>query len=311
VKILISSISSFIGSRLGIYLKQKGHDVVLGARSLETYIPKYLIENEMRIIDWGSHKSLTNACQDIDIVIHTAGINAQNCQNNPEIAFSFNSLSTYEFGNACIENSVKLFIFFSTIHVYKKERHEIDEFSPIEDNNVYSKSKIFAEEQLLNLSHLKKTKFRILRLSNVFGFNENKKSNCWDLFINNLTKNAFLENQLVINSNPLINRDFLPMNVLNLLIEDQILKNSDYGYFQICNSVSQKTYTLIQIANLIQKRIFKNKNKNFEVICNSKKNELPETKYKSIYNQPKFNLEIEFIKEIDNLIDFCEKEFTR
>ncbi len=100
------------------------------------------------------------------------------------------------------------------------------------------------------------------------------------------------------------------MNVLNLLIEDQILRNSADGYFQIFNCVSQKTYTLLQIANLIQKRIFKNKNKNFEVICNSQKNELPETKYKSIYKQPKFDLEIEFIKEIDNIIDFCEKDFN-
>ena len=309
MKILISSISSFIGSRLGIYLKRNGYDVVLGSRSKKTFIPHILRNNEVRIINWDSAKSLNNACKNIDVVIHTAGVNAQDCEKNPTLAHKFNAFSTYSFGNASIKNSVSLFIYLSTIHVYKKENHELDELSPLEENNTYSSSKIKAEKGLKDLSNQEKTKFKILRLSNVFGVSENRNSNCWDLFINNLIKNAFLEGKLTIKSNPSINRDFLPMNVLNLLIENQLKHNSGNDFFKIYNCISGKTFTLLNIANLIQQRVLKNKNKYLDIFCQSKSFDLPEKKYKSIYTQPKFDLEIEFIKEIDEIIHFCEKEF--
>lgn len=311
MKILISSISSFIGSRLGIFLKHKGHEIVLGSRSKEAFIPKYLKENEIRIIDWESAKSLSYACKKIDIVIHTAGINAKDCQKDPKLAYKFNTLSTYQFGNACIENSVKRFIYLSTIHVYKEGTQELNELSPLEGNNIYSKSKIKAEGELRDLSQLEKTRFSILRLSNIFGITENENSSCWDLFINNLIKNSFLEKKLTIKSNPSINRDFLPMNVLNLLIENQLINNSDEIFYKVCNCVSGKTYSLLKIAELIQKRILIKKNKNFDIFYQSKEVELEEKIYKSIYNQPKYDLEIEFIKEIDNIINFCGKEFNR
>ena len=167
MKILISSISSFIGARLGIFLKQKGHEIILGSRSREVFIPKYLEKNEIRIIDWDSAKSLSNASKKVDIIIHTAGINAKDCQQNPKLAYRFNALSTYQFGNACIKNSVKLFIYLSTIHVYKEGNQEINELSPLEGHNIYSKSKIKAERKLKDLSKLEKTRFSILRLSNI------------------------------------------------------------------------------------------------------------------------------------------------
>ena len=176
---------------------------------------------------------------------------------------------------------------------------------------MFTKKKIKAERELRDLSKLEKTRFSILRLSNVFGISENKNSNCWDLFINNLIKNAFLENKLTIKSNPSINRDFLPMNVLNLLIENQITNNEDESFYKVYNCVSSKTYSLFKIAELIQKRLLINKNKNFNIFCLSKELELEEKIYKSIYSQPKYDLEIEFIKEIDNIINFCGKEFHR
>ena len=56
--------------------------------------------------------SLSAACKGIEIIIHAAGLNANECKKDPEFAKTFNGIFTEQLVNVALESGVEKFIFF-------------------------------------------------------------------------------------------------------------------------------------------------------------------------------------------------------
>jgi UDP-glucose 4-epimerase len=82
MNILIAGGFGFIGGRIAARLVQSGHRVILGTRNVR--IPTaWLPESEVLRIEWDDDRALEHCCNGIDVVIQAAGMNAQDCLNDP------------------------------------------------------------------------------------------------------------------------------------------------------------------------------------------------------------------------------------
>lgn len=262
-------------------------------------------------INWDSFDSIKEACSNKDIVIHTAGINSQECSKDPINAYKFNSLISGKLGLACNQEKVKVFLYLSTIHVYSNNLvGPIDENSKTQNKDFYTKSKILAENIFLDISNLNNTKFIILRLANVFGKPLFKNQTCWKLFVNNICQEAIIDQTITIKSNPLIVRNFISLEFFINKVERIINNSKNLDSYEIFNITSEKNYTLEEVANLVKKKI---KNLlDLEIIITYKNNKsvMLKNKYTSKMNIDNKGDEF-FEKEIENLILYCKNEFEK
>ena len=82
MRALITGGFGYIGAKLGEYLFQNGHDVVLGTQRILT-APNWLPQVEVVNTIWNDEKELTRICQGFDVIVHAAGMNAEDCSNDP------------------------------------------------------------------------------------------------------------------------------------------------------------------------------------------------------------------------------------
>ena len=120
MKILITSGTSFLGGRIAEYFQKNNFEITIGYRN---EFKKGFYSNKFNHvkINWYSIDSIREACADKDIVIHTAGLNSQNCYKFPVLAYEFNSIISGNLGIACQNENVKALIYLSSIHVYSKD----------------------------------------------------------------------------------------------------------------------------------------------------------------------------------------------
>jgi UDP-glucose 4-epimerase len=116
-KILITGGMGYVGGRLAVHLAQAGHQIVLGSRNASSP-PVWLPQAEVLQIAWGDAGALEQSCDGVDVVIHAAGMNAQDCAADPAAALGFNGVATARLVAAACRAGVQRFIYLSTAHVY-------------------------------------------------------------------------------------------------------------------------------------------------------------------------------------------------
>ena len=152
MKILVSGSSGYLGGRLSRYLLMRGIDVICGVRKSKNF-KKELLESNTVEINWNDFKELTDICLNVDVVIHTAGMNARDCENNPKDAMLFNGSRTGDFIRASKKAGVKKFIYLSTVHVYSPELTGfITEQSIAKNKHPYTYSNLIEKEVLRETS---------------------------------------------------------------------------------------------------------------------------------------------------------------
>ena len=157
MNIAVSGITSLIGNNIADFLQKNGNKVLLVGR-------KNKILDQIRVfkcvnIDWQNPHLFFSEHPDIDIFIHSASINSQDCNSNVEQAFSFNEDTTGELVNLCVKNNVKAFIYLSTIHVYSKNPlGKINENYPAYNDDPYPKIKVVCVCVFLTIYRLGTTK---------------------------------------------------------------------------------------------------------------------------------------------------------
>ena len=118
MRILVTGGFGYLGGRIAHRLEAKGQNIILGSTK-ENISPNWLPNAEVRKIDWNDNDSLDSTCQNVQIVIHTAGMNAKDCEKNPRKALQFNGNTTAKLVHSIIKANVRQFIYLSTKHVYK------------------------------------------------------------------------------------------------------------------------------------------------------------------------------------------------
>ena len=316
MNILITGGSGYIAGRLASHLINSDNDfkVVLASRQNNPNLPFSEIKNFK--IDWDSTENINYACSNIDIVIHAAGLNAQECKDSFLTAYKVNTINTAKILNAAIIKGVKRFIYISTLHVYGSNLNgNINENSFSNSIETYAASHKAAEDIVLNANLKESIEGVVIRLSNSYGAPASKIVNCWHLLINDLCYKGVTENKLTINSTGEQLRDFIPMqNVVRaiehiLCLSPKLLGNS------IFNVASADSTSVIEIAEKVSKVFSDHFNYKPEIEVKEKTPaNLEKGKNQFVIDISKllstgYNNEDTFEDEIINLINYVELNF--
>jgi UDP-glucose 4-epimerase len=256
MRILVTGGFGYLGGRIAQSLSSEGHKIVLGSRKKQ-HSPRWLPDAEVVQIEWKNSESLLSICDEIDVIVHAAGMNSQDCLLDPIGAIEFNGSSTARLVKASIDAKVSKFIYLSTAHVYCSPLHgEITEERPLLNKHPYATSHSVGEDALLFLSKTAKNfEGVILRLSNGVGVPANRNSNCWMLAVNDFCRQAMESGTIEINSPQGVERDFFPITLLCNTINSII--NLDKLDMNIINVSSSTTKSLKEIIEIISDRIEK------------------------------------------------------
>ena len=106
----------------------------------------------------------------IDSIIHLAAhLIIGEGQKKPKKYYKNNVLGTKKLMEACKNTTVKNFIFSSTAAIYKEGQYKVSENSMIKPKSVYGKTKIKAENLIINFAKKNKINYGILRYFNIAG----------------------------------------------------------------------------------------------------------------------------------------------
>ena len=107
MKILVTGAFGYLGGRVSQFLLTETLNEVFFATSKSKNITDYQSNANVIKINWDDDNTIENACNEIDIIIHTAGMNAQDCINDPEKALKVNGLFTAKLVRFAILKNVK------------------------------------------------------------------------------------------------------------------------------------------------------------------------------------------------------------
>ena len=313
MRILITGGLGYLGGRLVQYIvTNTSHNVLLGTRKnigSNDCLPQIKVVNT----NWNSKTELEKICRDVDLVIHTAGMNALDCSKNPSLALEVNGFATARLLQSAIKQRVKRFIYLSTAHVYdSKLVGKMTEKSQTKNLHPYATSHRAGEDQV-RLAHSKgKIEGVVIRLSNSFGPPSSLNVNCWHLASNDFCKQAIESKNIVIKTSEIERRDFISITNVCRAIEHLIklpLNQLGDGLFNIGGEWSP---TILDVAKILSERIY--------ILLDKKVNiNSPNLKQNSKFSALDFDIKKVKLtgfklvndrnNEFDDLIRFCYKNF--
>jgi UDP-glucose 4-epimerase len=312
MRILITGGLGFVGGRLATYLSSFGHQIVIASRSKHDP-PIWLPTARMFQLNWDVESSLREACENIDVVVHAAGMNSSDCEKNPEKAFEFNGSATQRLVDASVAAKVKTFVYLSTAHVYGHPLiGSITEDITPNNQHPYATSHLAGERAVLAASIGGAIDGIVLRLSNVFGAPTHKDVNCWMLMVNDLCKQAITTQRIIIRSSGTQQRNFLTMSDACTVITSAIFDNLRIGVPKILNVGSRESETIFEMATTIQERcrevlgVFPQ----IETLSSEQNLDSPKLRYGSLYTSALLDkIMNDRDSEIDALLNFCNNSF--
>jgi len=311
LRILITGGFGYLGGRISSFFSSISEYEITLASSRVVKIPSSSRNLNIIRINWNDEESIQNACKNIDVIIHTVGMNAQDCALNPENALIVNGIFTEKLVEKAILNNVKKIIYFSTAHVYDNPlRGIITEVVSPKNKHPYSTSHLAGEKAVIQAHKSSKVQGIVLRLSNCIGAPTNKNSNCWMLLVNDLCKQIIENHQMKIKSNCNQLRNFITINdvcrVVKLFTELDFRSNEDTIF-----NIGNKTISILNMAEIIQKRC--------KVILgflpklettNQDRIQVENLEYKiDKLKACGFNTFTSYEREIDELLIFCKNNF--
>ncbi len=313
LKLLITGSTGFLGGRLAQYFsKNCSYQILLGSRNPSVNNNKLL--NAICVkTNWQSQLELNSICENVETIIHLAGMNAGQCSIASSDELSMDVTATKNLLNAAIHNKVKRIIYLSTAHVYSATlAGEISELTPTTNKHPYAVNHLAKENLVMQAHQHGNIEGIVIRLSNAFGVPQSLKANCWMLLVNDLCRQAVTSKKLVLKSTGQQRRDFVTIIDLCLAIKHLIdlpLRKVGDGLF---NLGGQWAPTVLEMTQYIADR--------YQVLFGSH----PEIHYEqTIENISPFNFcfnikklldtgynpapKFKVAQEIDSLLSFCKE----
>jgi UDP-glucose 4-epimerase len=258
MRILVTGGGGFIGGRISQHLHQNGFEVIIGTRN-----PNIVIANPfgLKVVrtDWNNPIELESICFGIDLIIHTAGLNANDCKADTKLAIKINGFAVSMLINAAKKQGIKKMIHFSTAHVYSSLLHgHISEEVFPSNQHPYSTSNLIGEGFVLSANLESDFHGIVIRLSNGFGVPISNSVNCWMLLVNDLCRQAVEIGKLNLNSSGMQYRNFITLSKICKTIESIIHKfevndlNKSNG--SLYNLGGDNSLTIFEMSKLVQSR---------------------------------------------------------
>jgi UDP-glucose 4-epimerase len=254
MRILVTGGQGFIGGRLAQYLVLAGHQIDLGSR-IAASSPIWAPQASVVQMDWLDSRSLERVCTGVDVVIHAAGMNAQDCSADPVAALDFNGVGTARLVASANSAGVSRFIYLSTAHVYASPLiGTITEETCPRNVHSYAFSHLAGENAVLAPRHHGSMVSIVLRLSNAFGPPVNRDVNCWMLLVNDLCRQAVISRRLVLRTAGLQKRDFVTLTDVSRAISHVIDLNGERIGNAILNVGGAWAPSVLEMAKIVQTR---------------------------------------------------------
>ncbi len=254
-RILISGGFGYLGGRLAQFLaSHENYEILLGTRRQLSH-PLWLPNANVVQTPWDSLPGLEKTCFDVDVIVHLAGMNAQDCAADSAMALEVNAVATARLVQAAIRQKVKRFIYMSTVHVYGSPLTGVttEETKPTPIHPYAFSHR--AGEDVVRASHASgEIEGIVIRLSNAYGPPADKSANCWMLLVNDLCRQAATSGKLILHSAGLQRRDFISLHDVVRGIKHLIELPSDKCGSGLFNLGGEAPYRVIDVAELIAAR---------------------------------------------------------
>lgn len=281
-KVLIIGGNGLLGSTLVSCFLKKELKVGILSRSVNSEFKNKVSIHQKDILEY---KGLEDIFSKYDIIINCIG----QITNPTGLCLKLNTIGIDNIINA-IKATGKRLIHISTVSVYGTA-NEVDESSNLNPETAYGAMKCFSEYQIKS----KLNNYAILRVSNLFGNNQNKGILAYILKV-------FLakEKKLYFNNNGKLKRYYLNVDDLSEIIYIIIEKNLTETYNIIGNDfldIKELICVVEETLNYSFEVIYENKepNENIQLIkCEKIKNKINNFNYKSI---------VDYLKGMKNVIN--------
>ena len=195
-------------------------------------------------------KKLVRMFKKVDYVVHLAAmLGVKNTEENKDLCWRVNTEGTQNVVDACKVNKVKKLIFSSSSEVYGEQgtKKKILENNKILGINIYSLSKIAAENYIKIKLLKSKTKYTILRLFNTYG-----EGQVAQFFITKLCYCSVYKKKFIINGNGNQLRSYGYCDDVALGIKSCLEKKISNGkVYNLGNS--KEVYSLKNVVKLVSK----------------------------------------------------------
>ena len=253
-RILVTGGLGFVGGRVAQLLASDSEiSLKLGSRKAQES-PEWLPGVKVLEMDWRSPQSLKLACEGVDVLVHLAGMNHNDCLGDPIAAIEANVVNTACLMQAAKVAGIKRVIYFSTAHVYGPILvGQIDEFTLTKNFHPYAASHRAAEDVVFAAANVNMDAI-VLRLSNGFGVPVHSSVNAWMLLMNDLCHQAVTLGSMTLRSVGLQRRDFITLEDVSRVVAHMIALPKNQIGDGLFNVGSGKSSRVIEMVELIQAR---------------------------------------------------------
>lgn len=199
MKVLVTGTDGYIGTVLGPYLMDRGHDVT----GLDTGFHRVgWLYNGVRKMPATITKDIRNITEDdlrgFEAVVHLAELsNDPVGQLNPQITFNINHIGTVELARKAKKVGVPRFVYFSSCSVYgASSTHASDENGATNPLTAYAECKLFVERDLKPMAD---DNFSPTYLRNATAYGPSPRQR-FDVVVNNLCGHAWCNKLIKMDS---------------------------------------------------------------------------------------------------------------
>jgi nucleoside-diphosphate-sugar epimerase len=199
MKVLATGTDGYIGTILGPYLIDRGHDVT----GIDTGFHRVgWLYNGVKQMPRTITKDIRNITEDdlrgFDAIVHLAELsNDPVGQLNPNITFNINHLGTVELAKKAKKVGVKRFVYFSSCSVYgASSTHAADENGAVNPLTAYAKCKLLVERDLKPMAD---DNFTPTYLRNATAYGPSPRQR-FDIVVNNLCGHAWCNKLIKMDS---------------------------------------------------------------------------------------------------------------
>jgi len=257
MNILITGGFGYLGGRLSQFLSNMDQYQILIASRSSREIPVWAPNAEIVSIDWKSDQLIDQLTSQVEMIVHMAGMNAQDCAAHPIEALEVNGIATARLIQSAVRQGVKRFIYLSTAHVYGSPlTGAITEKNCLSNLHPYATSHRAGEDVLRSAHQRKEIEGVVIRLSNAYGPPAHADADCWMLLVNDLCRQVVVTKRMVLRSSGLQLRDFITLSDVCSAVKHLLeLPSPDLndGLYNVGGNAAR----VIDMAEMIQARCSK------------------------------------------------------